>query len=60
MEQPSEIPDANSQERGYRETSLLRREIQGLYFAKKQYIPCPLPINVAAANATDSTGTSPT
>ena len=36
-------PHTSSQERGYRETSLLRREIQGLYFEKKQYVPHPLP-----------------
>jgi hypothetical protein len=43
MEQPSKVLDANSQERGYRETSLLRREIQGLYFDRKKYVPRPLP-----------------
>lgn len=32
-----------AQERGYRETSPWRREIQGLYFAKKHYVPSPLP-----------------
>ncbi|MCW5857837.1 MAG: hypothetical protein KIS63_06095 [Caldilineales bacterium] len=43
MEPLSKVLAADSQERGYRETSLWRREIQGLYFARKQYIPYPLP-----------------